>query len=202
MFLALAAAAALQAGGLLGDPALAAALGRAELRPGAWAEYLVRRGNESEARVRVTALGAEGEGSCWVELAAASASGLAGAVRLLLRGGALSGPGIERMQVLLAGQQAVEIPLERLGPGRAGPPPPEARRVGSARVTVAAGAFAAEVLQVQGMRVWRSAGVPLWGLVKARSGRRSIELLASGSSGGRSVFPAGEDQGKGSESAK
>lgn len=200
MLFALVAAAALLASGSLADPALAAALGRADLRPGAWAEYLVRSGNDAEARVRVTAIAVEGEGRCWVEIAAASASGVAGAARILLREGAVSS--VERIQVLLAGQQAVEIPLERLGPARTRPPPPGMRRLGSARVKVPAGAFATEVLQVERTRVWRAAGVPLWGLVKAISGRRTIELLASGVEGGRSVFPAGWDQGKGREIAK
>ena len=200
MLLALVAAAALPVSGFLADPALAAALGRADLRPGAWAEYLVRSKIEDEARVRITALAGESEGRCWVEIAAASASGVAGAVRLLLRGGDVSG--IERMQVLLAGQQALEVPLERLARSRSHPPSPEVRRLGNARVKVAAGVFETEVQQVQGTRVWRAASVPLWGLVKARSGQRTVELLASGVSGGRSVFPAGWDHGKGSESAK
>jgi len=158
MFLALIAAAALPFSGLLADQDLVAALGGAGLKPGAWAEYLVRSGEEGEARVRVTAL-AEGDRCCWVEIAAAGASGVAGAVRVLLRGA-----DIERMQVLLAGQQPVEIPLDRVGPARSRLPREKARRAGKGRV------------------------------------KKSIELLASGTAGGRSVFP--DAHGKGSESAK
>ena len=159
MFLALIAAATLRVSGLLADPELVAALGALDLKPGAWAEYLVRSGEEGEARVRVTALAGEGDRCCWVEMTVAGASGVAGAVRVLLRGA-----DIERMQVLLAGQQPVEIPLDRLGPARPRLPGDKPRRPGKGRV------------------------------------KRVIELLASGTAGGRSVFP--DAQGKGSESAK
>jgi hypothetical protein len=105
--------------------------------------------------------------------------------------------------VLLAGQQAVEIPVDRLGPSLPSRRPAAAvQRLGTAQVRVAAGTFATEVSRVSGTTVWRADGVPLWGLVKARSRARSVELLAWGASGGRSVFPPGWDQGKGSESAK
>ena len=74
--------------------------------------------------------------------------------------------------------------------------------VGAAEVRVRAGVFKARVLRVSRTRVWRSSDVPLWGLVKAESERQSVELIAFGHSGGRSVFPARWDQGNGSESAK
>jgi hypothetical protein len=165
-------------------------------------EYLVRAQGEGNARVRITALEATGAGSYWLEVATAGGSGIAMAVRLLVHGNGLSPGDVERMSVMLAGQQPLEIPLERAGPGRSRPPAPRAVRLGFEKVRVKAGVFTAEVLRVAGARVWRAAEVPLWGLVRARSPGRSVELIASGHSGGRSVFPAGRDQGKGSESAK
>ncbi|MGZ6125867.1 MAG: hypothetical protein ACXWLR_12955 [Myxococcales bacterium] len=106
------------------------------------------------------------------------------------------------MYLMLAGQQPIEIPLDQVRPARAPPGPGAAERLGAARVRVRGGVFVAEILRVSGTRVWRAASVPLWGLVKARSRLRSVELLAFGRSGGRSVFPAGWGQGNGSDSEK
>jgi hypothetical protein len=184
------------------DRELLAVLGRIEPVPGAWAEYLVRSRRWGEGRVRVTVLPAPGDGRYWLELASVNAGGIAGAVRLLVHGPGASQPEVERISLLLAGQQAIEIPLDQLGPGWPLPSVGEATHLGFAHVRVRAGTFAAEILRVAGTRVWRAPGVPLWGLVKARSRSSSVELLASGTSGGRSVFPAPRDHGNGSESAK
>lgn len=202
MLIALAVGAAVTAPALFADADLAAALGPLDAAPGAWVEYLVRSKGEGEARVRVTALAAASAGRHWLEMAVAGGSGIAGAFRLLVRGDGQSALVVERMSAMLAGQQPIEIPLDRLGPSGGEGPRPRARRLGEARVRVPAGAFQAEALRVRGTRVWRSAGVPLFGLVKARSRGKSVELLAFGRSGGHSVFPAGPDQGNGSESAK
>jgi hypothetical protein len=200
MLVALALGAAVSAPGLFADEDLAAALGPIDPAPGAWVEYLVTRGGGGEARVRVTALAAGSAGRYWLEVAAASGSGIAGATRLLVRS---DGHDVERMEVMLAGQQPLRIPLEGLGrPARSMRPTAAAKRLGAARVRVPGGTFAAEVLRISEARVWRAAGIPLWGVVKARSRKSSVELLAFGLSGGRSVFPAGQDQGNGSESEK
>ena len=159
------------------DPGLAAALGPIDPRPGSWAEYLVRTRGREDVRVRATILPAEGQ-RYWLELTAVGEGGIASAARVLLEGDRPSVAGIERMYVMLAGQQPIEIPLDRIRPS--------ARPVTSRETA----------------RVRRAAGVPLWGVVKMRSSRQSVDLLASGSSGGRSVFPPGWDQGNGSESAK
>ncbi|HZR11013.1 MAG TPA: hypothetical protein VFA79_20660 [Myxococcales bacterium] len=201
MLAAIAVSAALSGAALFGDPELAAALGGMHPAPGAWVEYLIRSRGAGDARVRVTALAEGAGGGYWLEVATVHESGIAGAARLLVRGD--DGSAIERMSVMVAGQQPLEIPLERLGPALPAPRAiPRVQRLGSARVRVAAGAFAAEVSRAADATVWRAAGVPLWGLVKARSRRRSIELLAFGASGGRSVFPAGRDHGNGSDSEK
>jgi len=153
--------------------------------------------------VRITALPASGEGRYFLELAVVSSSGVAGAARILAHGTALSGADIERIDVMLAGQQPIAIPLDRdASPAKPGSGRESARRLRAARVRVPAGIFAAEVLTFAGARVWRAAGVPLWGVVKARTRTRSVEMLASGLSGGHSVFPEGRVQGNGSESAK
>ena len=184
--------------------AIAPAFARIDPVPGAWAEYLVRSGDGGEARIRVTVLRAAGEGRYWLELAAVNGGGVAAAARLLARGRALAPAEIERMEVMLAGQQPIAIPLERLSrpPLAAGERVKDARRRGPARVRVPAGTFVTERLSLGGAQVWCAAGVPLWGIVKARTRTRSAELLAFGLSGGHSVFPRERAQGNGSERAK
>jgi hypothetical protein len=163
---------------LFADPSIAAGLGPIDPRPGSWAEYLVRTRGREDVRVRATVLAAEGEGRYWLELTAAGESGIASAARVLIEGDRSWPANVLRMYLMLAGQQPVEIPLDRIrlasprGPAR-GP-----------------------------TRLWRAGNVPLWGLVKARSPRQSVELLAAGASGGHSVFPPGWDQGNGRDSAK
>ena len=77
-------------------------------------------------------------------------------------------------------------------------------RAGRAEVKVPAGAFLAEEVRVstaeETTRIWRSDDVPLWGLVRARGPRQTVELLASARRGAHSVFP--DPQGNGSDSAK
>ena len=160
------------------DPAIPAALGPINPRPGSWAEYLVRTRGREDVRVRATVLPAEGEGRYWLELTAAGESGIASAARVLIEGDRPWPANVGRMYVMLAAQQPVEIPLDRIR---------LALPRSTARVPV---------------RVWRARSVPLWGLVKARSPRQSVELLTSGTAGGHSVFPPGWDQGNGRESAK
>jgi hypothetical protein len=180
------------------DPQLQDALGPIDPRPGAWAEYLIRTAGRDDLRLRATVLPAEAAGRYWLELAMAAEAGIASAARLLVRRDPAAG--IESAHLMLAGQQPIQIPPDRLRPAvRKIPSMTRARRT---RVRVRAGTFMADMFRAGAARVWRAPGVPLWGLVKARSKRQSIELIACGASGGRSVFPAGWAQGKGSESAK
>src|SRR5262249_39589927 len=110
---------------------------------------------------------------------------------------------MERMALLVAGQQPIEVPPEQLPRESAAPRAhAPASRLGREKVRVPAGEFTAELIRVSHTKVWRSAGVPLWGLVKAGSPRQSIELVASGKSGGHSLFPPGWDQGNGSDKKK
>jgi len=164
----------------------------------------VRAPGKGDLRVRATVLAAVDDGRYWLELATAGESGLASAAKLLIHGNAFSLGDVERLYVMIAGQQPVEVPLDEVRPAGA-KPPAEAQRVERLRperVHVAAGEFNADVFRVPGTRIWRAAGVPLWGLVKARSARQSMELVASGTTGGHSLFPPGWDQGKGRESRK
>jgi hypothetical protein len=157
-------------------------------------------------RVRATVLPAAAQGRYWLELLATGSEGalaVPSAAKLLMRGKALSLEDIERVYVMIAGHQPIEIPIDQIHFAATGPAvKARATRLGTERVRVAAGSFEAEVRRVSGMRMWRAARVPVWGLVKARAARQSVELLAFGADGGQSVFPAGWDQGSGSESRK
>jgi len=189
---------------LFADPDIGAALGSIDPKPGAWAEYLVRAPGKGDLRVRATVLAPVADGRYWLELATAGESGQASASKLLIHGNAFSLAGVERLYVMVAGQQPVEVPLDEVRSAEAQPPGDAQRveRLRPERVRVAAGEFTANVFRVSGTRIWRAADVPLWGLVKARSARQSMELVASGITGGQSLFPPGWDQGKGSESRK
>jgi len=210
MVLALLVAAAAQASDpvappLFADPALTAALGDLQPAPGAWAEYLVRGDGKGDLRVRATSLEAEGAGKHWLELASASETGIASAARVLIHGKAFSPENVERLYVLVLGQQPIEVPpaqIHATGSRPEGMRKPAVRRVGTERIRVPAGEFNTQVFAVSGTRIWRAATVPLWGLVRAQSAERSIELVAFGTKGGRSLFPPGWFQGNGSENRK
>jgi hypothetical protein len=188
---------------LFADPRLAEAMGHIDARPGAWAEYLVRAPGHDDLRVRAIVLPDAADGRHWLELITASAGGIVSASRLLVRADAPLPQGIERMYLMLAGQQPIEVPLDRirLPEARTGAPP-SIVRLGIRRVRVPAGIFVAKAMRVAETLVWSDDDVPLWGLVKAKSPRQSLELVAYGMSGGHSVFPPGWDQGNGSERAK
>jgi len=188
---------------LFADEELAAALGSIDPQPGAWVEYLIRAKEKGNLRLRATVLPASGDGRYWLELASASDTGLVSAARLLLRGKELSAGAVERMALLVAGQQPIEVPPEQLPRVSTTPRAQmQASQLGRERVRVPAGEFTAEVIRISRTKVWRSAGVPLWGLVKAVSPRQSIELVSSGRSGGHSLFPPGWGQGNGSDKRK
>jgi hypothetical protein len=193
---------------LFANPKLAAALGTLKPEAGAWAEYLVRTRGEKGMRLRATIVPPLLEGGrYWLELATLNEDGVAGAAKLLVHGNALGPRDFERVFVMLAGQQPIDVPLDQLDvPEKDAPAPPKVEKLGKSKAQVRAGAFEAELLRAGDTRVWRSDSVPLWGLVKAKSPGQSVELIGSGRTGGHTVFPAGwgdeRDQGKGSESTK
>ncbi|HMC35088.1 MAG TPA: hypothetical protein VKH65_11795, partial [Myxococcales bacterium] len=92
---------------LFADPRLGEAMGRIDPRPGAWAEYLVRAPGHEDLRVRATVLADAADGRHWLELITASAGGIVSASRVLVRADATLPQGIERMYLMLAGQQPI-----------------------------------------------------------------------------------------------
>jgi hypothetical protein len=195
---------------LFANPLLAAALGPFAPRPGAWVEYLVKTKGEPDMRMRASVLDQPaGEGRYWLELDTATQEGMAAAAKMLVHGNPLSPRDVERMFVMMAGQQPLEVPLEQVDvPKQDLPPPPEVTRLKAEEVTVRAGKYKADLLRTGDMRIWRAAQVPLWGLVKAHSPRESLELIGAGATGSHTVFPPGwgdakdAPQGIGSESTK
>ncbi|HUJ26523.1 MAG TPA: hypothetical protein VLW85_10920 [Myxococcales bacterium] len=191
------------------NPLLSAALGPMKPQPGAWVEYLVRQKGRPDVRVRASVVGRpSADGGFWLELATLAQTGIAGAVKLRVHGDPLSPKDIERMFVMMAGQQPLEVPLDQLDPPAPKPPPPvKVTHRGREAIAVRAGSYRADVLEAGDMRVWRASSVPLWGLVKARSPKQSVELLGASARGAHTVFPpgwgdAGDDQGIGSETTK
>jgi hypothetical protein len=181
---------------LIADPAVLEALGDLEARPGSWAEYLVQGKKTPTVRVRISVLTDPApQGRYWLELDTAALGAPPQAARLLVHGSPARPQDIERMEIYMLGQAPIELPLGQIGDkdkaaerAKTKPPPKIVRR-GEERVEVRGGKFTAQVLQVGDTRVWRSPLVPLWGLVKGRSPRQTIELLGSGREGAHSVFP-------------
>jgi hypothetical protein len=178
---------------LFANPAGLEALGDLKPTPGAWAEYLVRSRKGRAVRVRISVLPEPApKDRYWLELDTAAPSAPPQAARLLVHGSPTRAQDIERMELYMLGQAPIEVPIDQ---GKDALPEPRKSRPprvvfgGEERVKVRAGAFAARIIDVGGTRVWRSAQVPLWGLVKGRSPRETIELLGSGFEGAHSVFP-------------
>jgi hypothetical protein len=194
---------------ILGDAALAEALGPPDVKPGSWAEYVITTKGESDTRVRFSILPPALEnGWYWLEEAGVNSDGMASAVKLRLHGDPSDPRNYDRMYVYVAGQAPIEVPIDQL------PLPEPPKKAGGKvvkgapeRVEVRAGVFdKAEPFRLRDVRIWRSSKVPLWGLVKAQSARQTVELIASGRTGAHSTFPTGwhddQNQGKGSESTK
>lgn len=185
---------------LFANPAVLEALGDLDPKPGAWAEYLVRSKKGEAVRVRISVLPDPApQGRYWLELDTTAPGAQPQAVRLLVHGSPARAQNLERMELYMSGQAPIEIPIDQLknalpDPGKSAAP--KIVRRGEEQVTVRAGTFTARIVDVGGARVWRSAKVPLWGLVKGRSPRETIELLGSGFTGAHSVFPKAEAQQK------
>jgi hypothetical protein len=191
---------------LFGTPAVLDALGDLDPAPGSWADYQVRARSGESLRVRVSVLSDPApQGRYWLEVDTNTPGLPAEAARLLLRGSPSRPRNVERLEIYVRGQAPIEIPVDDLekeipsaAPGRK----PRIRRRGQERVQVPAGSFAADVIDVGGTRVWRSSRVPLWGLVKERSARHTVELVGSGREGAHSAFPPDDRHGKGRERTK
>lgn len=184
------------------SPDVVAALGGLVPEQGAWVEYGVRRRGREEARVRLSVLPpAMPEGRYWLEVASAGLGGVPVAARILVKGDPSRPANVERMLVYVAGQAALELPVDEAEGvfGSAAPPQSGARieRLGKARVTTRGGTYEAERLRVtrgkESTQVWKAAGVPLLPLVRSESKEQTVELLGSARTGAHSVFPAEPD---------
>ena len=192
---------------ILGDAALAEALGPPDTQAGSWVEYIVRTRGHSDTRVRFSILPpALEKGWYWMEEAGVNSDGMASAIKLRVHGDPSDPRNYDRMYVYVLGQAPIEVPLDQIpmpeplrkAPGKVVKGAPE-------RIEVKAGVYEkAEPLRLRDVRIWRSKSVPLWGLIKAQSPRQTVELIGSGRTGAHSTFPTAwvDDQGKGSESMK
>jgi hypothetical protein len=183
---------------------LAATVGSLRADAGSWAEYLVRTRGDQDVRFRISAVPpAVDGGRVWLEVAVLGSESLPFAARLLVV--AATGT-VERAAIYALGQAPLDIPIRShagamtTAPGR---PPVRIVQERDEEVTVAAGTFRATRLRISGagggVSLWKSDAVPLWGLVRARARRQSIELLRYGHGGARSLFPFA--QGNGTDSA-
>jgi hypothetical protein len=188
---------------LLDSPQLASTLGPLRAEAGSWVEYLVRTRGDQDVRFRVSVVPPSVDaGRVWLEVTALGSESLPFAVRLLTI--AATGK-VERAVVYALGQAPLAIPVDDDARAIASAADAASMHVvheGPEEVTVPAGTLRATKLRISGRhastRVWKSDAIPLWGLVRARDGRRTIELLRYGPGGASSVFPT---QGNGSDSA-
>jgi hypothetical protein len=189
----------------LGAPDLVDALGSLRVEVGAWAEYLLRS-PEGTARMRFSLLPPKLEGGrYWLEVAAFSDVALPFALRAILLPGPVTPANMERATLYVLGQAPLEVPMDDLKKhvSRKAPGPSGARIVhGPARTVVTqAGRFQATELRItargQTTRLWRSDAVPLWGLVRSKGPKETIELVAFSREGAKSAVPApGQGNGK------
>ena len=196
---------------LLSDPALADALGKFETRPGAWVEYAVLPKQGPQTRLKISVLApALPDGRYWLETAVQREDGPPMALKMLLHGAPGKIENMERLYMYMGGQAPLEVPLDQV---RARDIPttgiPEIEHKGTENLELAAGTFRCEVLQFVRTRIFRSAKVPLWGLVRALAPGLRVELIGFANKGAETVFPAGFDdadakaaQGNGSERVK
>jgi hypothetical protein len=196
----------------LGAPDVLEALGAWEPVVGQWVEYYVEQRGELPERVRLSVLAERPGGRFWVEVVAASPVGAAMASRLLVHGSPARAAEVERMQVSIAGQAVLELPLDEasqvLDPGAPKAAGVRVEKLTPAEVEVPAGRFRAARLRVsrgkgalaETTTLYRSEEVPLFHLVKSdSSGNKAkgkeaqratvVRLFASGTTGAHSIFP-------------
>ena len=186
----------------LGAPDVLAALGPIVPEVGAWAEYAVRIQGQPDTRVRVSLLPpALEQGRRWLEVVSVDAAGGTLAAKTLSHGDLSRSKDLERAFIYLSGQAPIEIPLAQLREQLEAEEVPGAAKVkvvkaAAAEVTVPAGTFYAESLRISRKgedetQLWRSKAVPLWGLVRAKSKKQTVELIGFARTGAHSVLPKG-----------
>jgi hypothetical protein len=196
LLLAILFAGALPGGGALFDGP------RFDAQPGAWVEYLVRTKGSEPLRVRVSVLSKEGENAS-IEIDTLAKDKPPQSVRMLVHGSPADARNVDKLELYVAGQAPIEVPLDDLRDDLRPPPKSKARAVerGRERVQVQAGSFDAVVVDRGGARIWSSNDVPIFGMVKTRTQAQTAELIAFGRTGAHSLFPDAAHQ-NGSETTK
>jgi hypothetical protein len=176
--------------------------GRFDAQPGAWVEYLVHGDGSAPLRVRVSVLSKDGDKAV-IEIDTLGKDKPPQSVRMVVHGSPSDARNVDKLELYVAGQAPIEVPLDELRDDIRPPPKKKARAVqrGRERVQVPAGSFDAEVVDRGQARIWSSSAVPIFGMVKTRTKAQTAELIAFGRTGAHSLFPDAGHQ-KGSEMTK
>lgn len=175
---------------------------RFDAQPGAWAEYLVTGKGSEPLRVRISVLSKEGDNAA-IEIDTLPKTGVAQSVRMLVHGTPADARNVKKIELYVAGQAPIEVPVDELRDDMRPPPKNKPRAVqrGRERVQVPAGSFDTKVVDKGPSRIWSSNLVPIYGMVKTRTKAQTAELIAFGRTGAHSLFPDAAHQ-KGSERTK
>lgn len=157
------------------------------LKPGSWVEYsILLRKSGRRMSLRLAALEKEGAAQ-WYEMAVRFPKGRALVLKILLKG-TLAAPSTPLKTVIqITGQPAFFLPPE-VGAARlprfSSSKDPHLRRVSSGKLKVPAGVFKVErfhrVEKGQVTKIWISAAVPGWPMIKLLSPSLKLELKAHG----------------------
>ena len=199
----------------LGAPDVLEALGPWAPVVGHWVEYYIEQPDELPQRVRLSVLAERPGGRFWIEVVAASPVGVPMASRLLVHGHPARAADVERLQIYIASQAVLELPLEdateSIDPSPASAAGVQVEKLAPQEVTVKAGRFQTSRLRIrrgkgkeaEQVTLYRASEVPIFHLVRSESsGSKAaakgkpaqkptvVELSASGKTGAHSIFPA------------
>lgn len=161
------------------------------LKPGAWVKYSIYTPGTGQAILtRITALEREGKGQ-WLEIAITNRRRQTLVMRTLISGSLARPGGVLKAMIQPPGHQPLLLPArlaKRQIPTLSTKPAPGAKLVGTERIKVVAGTFKARRFRRRGpggvtSDVWFSQEVPGWPMIKARSPKLVLELVAHGTSG-------------------
>lgn len=157
-------------------------------KPGTWVRYSVyNRRSRQVSSMRIAALEREGKGQ-WVEISVTDHNRRTLVFKTLLSGSMARPKGVIRTIVQPPGHQPVEVPTDQARlklPRMTHRPDPDAKRVGSGKVKVAAGTFTATHYRKRSKKgevteLWSSTEVPTWPMVKAVTPAVVLELAGYG----------------------
>ena len=176
--------------------------GRFDAQPGAWVEYLVHGKGSEPLRVRVSVLSKDGDRAL-IEIDTLAKDKPSQSVRMLVHGSPADARNLDKLELYVAGQAPIEVPVDDLRDETRPPAKDKTRAVqrGRERVQVPAGSFDAQVVDRGPSRIWSSNDVPIFGMVKTRTKAQTAELIGFGRQGAHSLFPDAAHQ-KGSETTK